>query len=469
MSTKALVTTLIVFGLLVGVAVLLNQGGPQKAQSTNGPTPILEIDPASIRTIEVVSDGDRSTVRRAESGGWVYVADDLEWPVRPDAPNTMLRVLGSVSGSDPGSDETGLGDRVCTINLTLEDGSTRTIEVSEQTVGGRSLARTGEGKTAIIGPDLLDAATRPGPRGWRVADALPGVGPIDTSRVTIETPDASIALARVDGAWQMRAPVGARANAEAVNGLLQTLAAARAGSFIDPPGLPASSIMKLDAPGMVITCERDLRMIDDAGNVSVQTNARQLRLGGPAGADGASVYAAPDAAPSFVLVLKSDLATSIPTSPRHYLATTATGVHPSEVWMVVIQPDSGASIGRRRHLDQWLELRPDGSTADAASEPVEELLTFLAETPGEPDIASGDMRSLARVDLLDSEGGVLDRITIGYNADGRLVARSGRIMWTYGLPEPPAILAVPSFGDLPAMEERPEVPEQDPDSPIKPK
>ncbi|MCA9307550.1 MAG: hypothetical protein KDA16_13540, partial [Phycisphaerales bacterium] len=93
----------------------------------------------------------------------------------------------------------------------------------------------------------------------------------------------------------------------------------------------------------------------------------------------------------------------------------------------------------------------------------------LANTPGEADIAAGDMRSLAKVDLLDAQGGLLDRITVGYTADAQLMARSGRVAWTYASINAPAILAVPSFADLPALEDRPQVPEQDPNSPIKPK
>ena len=85
------------------------------------------------------------------------------------------------------------------------------------------------------------------------------------------------------------------------------------------------------------------------------------------------------------------------------------------------------------------------------------------------DIAAGDMRSLAKVDLLDAQGGLLDRITVGYTADAQLMARSGRVAWTYASINAPAILAVPSFADLPALEDRPQVPEQDPNSPIKPK
>lgn len=468
MSTKALVTTLIVFALLVGLAVLLNQGGPQNANSVTQTTPILQIDPARVESIEITADGRTSTVRRSGAGGWVYEAGDLQWPVRPDAPNDLLRALTGLTGN-AADDSASLGERVCVIAATLDGGARHTVEVSQQTVGGRSVARIDAGDPVIINADLLDAATRPGPRGWRVASPLPGMGPVETSRITIEAPGSSIALARVDGVWQMRAPVGARANADAVNALLQTINDARAESFIDPPGLPDTEIMQLDTPAMVITSERDQRTVDASGNVRVDTTARQLRLGGPASTDGASIYAAPDAAPSFVMVLDSNLTTKVPTSPRHYLAGNATGVRPEDVWMIVIQPDSGDPIGRRRQLDQWFDLRPDGTTGDAQSEPVEELLAFLANTPGEADIATGEMRSLAKVDLLDSEGGLLDRVTIGYTADGQLMARSGRVMWTYSQPSAPALLSVPSFGDLPALQERPELPAQSPDSPIKPK
>ncbi|MEZ6210799.1 MAG: DUF4340 domain-containing protein [Phycisphaerales bacterium] len=468
MSTKALVTTIIVFAVLVGIAVMLNKGGPQNANSSNGPAPIIQLDPAQIRTIRVDNNGQLSTVRRTDAGGWVYDTGSLQWPVRPDAPNDLLRALTNLTGTDADA-STSLGEQTTTSTVTLNDNTNRSITIANNTVGGRSVARTDDNKTVIIDAQLLDAATRPGPRAWRVASAMPGMGPVETSRITVETPDASISLARVDGAWQMHAPIGARADEQAVRGLLQTIADARAASFVDPPALPAPNIMQLDAPAMVITSQRDQRIIDDAGKVRVETQSRQLRLGGPASTENTSIYAAPDAAPSFVMVLDSDLTTSIPTSPRHYLASNATAVRPEDVWMIVIQPDSGAAIGRRRVLDEWFELRSDGTTGEAQSAPVEELLSFLANTPGEADIAAGDMRSLAKVDLLDAQGGLLDRITVGYTADAQLMARSGRVAWTYTSINAPAILAVPSFADLPALEDRPQVPEQDPNSPIKPK
>jgi hypothetical protein len=73
--------------------------------------------------------------------------------------------------------------------------------------------------------------------------------------VTIAGPDGRVVLARVDGGWKIAEPVDAKADADAVEGLLSDLQYLRADEFVDAPAADAQ--LGLDAPWLAIDLARE--------------------------------------------------------------------------------------------------------------------------------------------------------------------------------------------------------------------
>ena len=64
--------------------------------------------------------------------------------------------------------------------------------------------------------------------------------------ITLESADGRVVLARVDDGWRIAEPVDAKADADAVEGLLSDLQYLRADEFVDEPA--ADAVLGLDAP-----------------------------------------------------------------------------------------------------------------------------------------------------------------------------------------------------------------------------
>ncbi len=452
MSMKAVIATVVLAILLGGLLVIVNQRG---GSGTAAAAPVLEFDPGAVAALRITPpDRAETVVQRTAEGGWTMPVGPTEWPLNPSGPQELIRRLSSLTPIvDPGArTPTAVAEpaRPVTVAIALRDGSTRSVRVSTQPAAGIVAAQVDSGTPFLAEAALLNSITTPGPRGWRVTSALPGVGPADLASLTVTSGTSTIAFERTGNVWQVSRPVSTRADQRAVAELIQRLGRSSIERFIDEPTPAEKAGSGLDRPRMVITAERQSRADDTLRMGRPANRIRELFIGGPAGGASAGAYAAPDRSGAVLFVIPGDLPTSISTTIRTYLATTATDTSPADVAVVSISRTGASESGYRRQMGQWTSLA-DAQQANGAA--VEGLLSFLATQPGEPDaVLPGrpeGLRSLARISLIDLDGESRDMLIAGYTADGVFAVRSGNLVLMYPGQRPPEILGIPAFADLP--------------------
>ena len=478
--------------VLIGAAVVLNRGssGPTPgAGSGPAATPSTRTTPeapaqawfsaATVRALAVRREGSvEERVERQSGGGWSYRAGRVEWPANvPDSALASLAALAEVLRVSPTTIEPAAQPGDATITIIHDDGPDVSLRVSAAALGGRSpvLAMSGSRRGAyLVESAVVAALIEPGPRAWRTTAALPDAA--GSSRLTLTDNASTLVLARLEGRWDVRRPVAARASQRAVATLLGALGDLQVLRFEDPARVDPSAY-GLHRPRLVVTSERDERVVQTTGQVIVQVRTRELYVGGPADAKGDTLFASPDPDGSLIMVVPASGISALGTSPRNYLAPTATAIEPASVFMFTIHDSEagagavGAERGFRREGERWITLISSGGAGarlPADSAEVSELLEFLSKRSGVPDPAEGadELRVLRSVKLFDDQGDAMEILSIGYTADGALAARAGNLVVNYGSTPGPALLELPAFASLPAAPEKPAPVQAGPGAPV---
>lgn len=372
-------TAIFIFALLalaLGGAALLGvlRGGPMEAAPAE---PLLGVTPSQVRAIRIAPVGGvAASVERAPDGAWALRRDGDEsaWPINPSNARGAVRVLSELRPLADAPPDTTINETLA-IEVTLNSGDTRSLHIDGETLAGRRLARTGDGRTVFIDAQVVDAFTSTGPLAWRRKIALPGVG-VEVSRITLQGPDGSLELARTGSSWRIDEPVRMRASPSRVRELINTLVRAGVQRFIDDPADAADAPVGGERTRLTIACRIDERRIDEHGEVVVTPRTVTLHLGAPADVEGAAYFARTGEGQT--LVVDGTLADA-PLDPTAYASPTAAAAAPADVGGLIIRPSSGAERGYRRGIDGWRRMRPDGSLEPATGEPVEDLLTFLTQ------------------------------------------------------------------------------------------
>jgi len=471
MSTRAgIVAVIIALGLIV-VALIVMRSGPQ----TSAP-PVPEAAPFStedVGTVTITYAGKAHTVTRNDRGGWSIAVGDGSWPVDPQPVDAMLRLIASLAEDKGASSQTPPPlDRLITIDLVSDSGVRETVAFTDTPVAGKVLALRSGKPFALGDARIIDLAMRPGPLEWRSRMAIPDLDARGAARVSISTgPNESIELARLDSVWRVRRPMSARAHPDAVSTLLDRLASMRVLEFADdatapePPSLSMAGASAIAPGARTIELAWDQRSAQPDGTLALQTIVRKIVFDSAPGAQKDRIRATVDGPAHQRIFVPADAPMGVSTAARNYLAATATGVSPADVGFLRIRWTSGAESGFRREGLGWTAM-PAGTQTDGA--PVEALLRFLFDQSGEPQesFQATDVRSLARIELMDFEAEPLDFLDVGYTADGVLAVRSGSVVWLYGPGLSPELLALPDFSSLPPT---PETPSRPSGAPVEPK
>jgi len=460
MSIKAIIGAVVLAMVLIIAAFFLNRAQP------TGTTPaaaderqLLDFRPRDVVRIIVSTPDATHTAARDDDLNWHYLtSNDEQWPAVISS--QVLGALGDFSALESlnVAKDREIPDDASSIRVELIDGTVATVRFSREALGGKLLATvkktdgsdesSGIAETVhLVDSNSILPLAVPGPAGWRVANALHGVR--DSSRITLETTSEMIQLAKMDGRWTVRSPVSARANSEAMESLLETLALLDVTRFVES-NPPSRSAAGLETPRLSITLERDVRTTDDEGRTRSRVESTSLLLGDPTDASGRFLFASPSPTSSLVMEVPSDRITQISTAPRNYLALTASQLAKEDVGLITVRTgyDTVTERGFRRHRGEWREMLPDGDSKSIDTALLDELLAFVVEEPGEPEPASTDeMISAGRVTLHDASGRPLESIDFGYTADRTVFARSGAVDVLYYDFSPPALLNLPAFSD----------------------
>lgn len=469
MSKSAIIVLVLIALGLGGTLLLVNQSkGPGSTPGESAATGLaFEIDPAQVRALTVTgSDGSSASVFKTPDRSWIYAelpvtaSPDSGWPADASRVQSALRSLTPIPSAGE-ADQATIAESAPTVELRMEDGTVRTLQVERDSVGGNTLARIDGERLVLIRADTVNALLDAGPTAWRIGNPLAGLA-ADASRITVTAGDQRVALARVDNRWIMRSPISARADESVIRTVLEAILKMRITEFAGDDGLVTDPIVTVEV-------ERDDLVQADGSARRVVSRSLAIGSAGPdSGTRRATVRGTglPPATP--LIVERGDIVTDQQFAnlarPEAYLSTIAVPERTADIGIVLLRPlgDPTADRGFRRDLEGWNEMRPDGGMRTAElpdREALDQVLTLLGERSGEPRIASelDDFRPLTRVELYTLDDADLGTLQVGYSS-GTLAVRRTNVIWLY--PEAP----IPSLFMLPAPDEVGPEPQREPDT-----
>lgn len=467
MSKSAIIVLIVVALVLGGTLLLINQQQPSPGGS-NGETtptgPAFEVSASDVVAMTFTEPGGVTrSVYRMPLGSWVYAESPVTaepeqgWPVDVSRVRSALQTLSPIPAAGVAESAT-VSDDAPIIELRLSDGSTRSLQVERESVGGNTLARVDGERTVLIPASSVADLLSEGPEAWRIRSPLAGVA-VDASRITITAGNERVALAKVENRWIMRGPVSARADEAVIRAVLDELLKMRIAEFAGDEAL-------VSQPIVTVELERDDAIGTD-GSVR-RVTARSLAIGAAADPGNATRFATArgtDLPPITPLVVeRGDIITDQQfmnlAEATAYLSKNPVHERPADIGIILFRPmgDMNAERGFRRDLEGWNEMNPDGGmrTAELPDRlALESALTMLATTPGKPQIASRveSFRPLTRVELFTLDGSDLGSLQVGYT-EGVLSVRRGTVLWLYPDTAAPAMFMLPDPSELEPEPER---------------
>ncbi len=418
MSTRAVIISLVVavaLGLAAYILLRPEHGRPNLSVVAIG-EPIIDLDTAAVKSMRVSVPGEPDQlverVPAPASGQWRLVisgaAANGTWPVLPERPTGLLRVIASVRAvAEPEKDAT-IGADPVVVSLTLSDGSIRTMRLASRTLGGTGLVEidpapgspsSASVRRAMVDDTLYRSFRSPGPRGWRDPAVLPGSA-AEASRIRLENMDRSLVIARVEGRWRLNQPVSCDADEGAVTRLARALDGLQITDYLDGR-TPDAATTGLGSPVARIVLETD-RRVDaapgtgkpDSDGMSVQTTSREVVAGLPADSRAQTRYARLGQDGPVVIIAATGLTTGL-FDPAQYASPIAATSPAADIGTIVLEaadPPSGSAaaapsgVNRTlvRRLETWVQAAPTGEETPltpADVKAVQDLLVFLTKKP----------------------------------------------------------------------------------------
>ncbi len=452
MSNRTLVAALAV-AVALGLMVLWVVRGQPGGRAALAPGErLLAMSAADITGLTLAAPG-APVLRLSRAGdgtGWTLTglgatSAPRAWPLEPERVHDVLRLLTEVRAvgtpapdakADP-SDLRVLIEAVPGATPGGLDAGMTELRLSTRPLSGNVLATVaverpdgsqGEARSALVADSLLHLLTTPGPAGWRERAVLPWVP--EAARLRLQGGGTSVALARVGGQWSLSEPVAAPADQAAALRTLGTLQLVRIADFCDQQ--PAAGATGLDNPVARVVIERE------AGG---KVERRELIVGKAADAAASTLYASLDGGESVCIVAADKLA-QVATDPARYVSRVASALQPADIGGLLFhaappdggasKADSAASLGVRRVVDGWVEVRPDGS--QVAQDParvavITGMVAFLTGVPAttvslEPPAGFTPVGSLT---VLDLAGAPREEVVVGRGAGTGVLLRSGGV------------------------------------------
>ncbi len=450
MSKTGVFIAVLLTALLGGLAwALLGPASPAAQSGADQGEPLLTFRPSDVAEIRIRPDSQpvQSVIRYGNA--WrLEIPRQTDgpmdaWPIDSAQVRALLTVLNSIRAV-PGSAASDSDRYAVTLELVMATGETRTLALHESTVGGRRAVTVDDAEPVYIDQPLAEALLRPGPRAWRDARLLPSVG-AETSRITIETPSNTIALARVRGVWRLREPIAAPADPNAVNDVLTALAGLEAMEWLDDSAAPANSSAVSSTSRITITLERDVRTLDANGEPVVETERDSVVLGGAAdlSANARLAFIGPASTPAKV---RSTAVDRLRINPTALISRQSVQASNSQIAAIVIHDAptlaSAGALRLNRGVEAWSTPGEATPSMNIAPTEMRAFLSLVSESRADVvRMATEDEPEGAiQLELIDFQGAPLERLSIDIKSNNSLVIRNDNIVREYALGEIPAFL-----------------------------
>lgn len=450
MSKTGVLIAVLLTALLAGLAwALLGPASPATQTGGDRSEPLLTFRPSDISEIRIRPDGQpvQSVIRYGDA--WrLEIPRHSDgptdaWPIDSAQVRALLTVLNSIRAV-PGSAAADSDRHAVTLELVLSNGEMRTLALHDSTVGGRRAVTVDDAEPVYIDQPLAEALLRPGPRAWRDARLLPSVG-AETSRITIESPSNTIALARVRGVWRLREPIAAPADPNAVNEVLTALAGLEAIEWLDDGAAPADPSAASTASRITITVERDVRTLDAAGEPVIETERDSVVLGGAAdlSANARLAFIGPASTPAKV---RSTAADRLRINPTALISRQSVQASNSQIAAILVHSAptlaSAGALRLNRGVEAWITSEETTPSINIAPSEMRAFLSLVSESRANVvRMATEDEPTGAiQLELIDFQGAPLDRLSVDIQYQDSLIIRNGDIVREYVIGEIPAFL-----------------------------
>jgi len=215
------------------------EGGAERAkQKEAGKRLFPGVSAEQIQSIELrTEDGANARLERAGDEGWKLVAP-LATPADRFAADGLASTLAELAPEatfdtpEPLANYGLTGDPVVRFHAGEADYALRLGNTTP--VGGNVYATDAEGKKVFTLASWRKNALQKSVKQLRDGRVI-DFDRAQVKGITLQSGDGRVVLARADGGWRIAAPVDAKADADAVEGLLSDLQYLRADEFIDAP------------------------------------------------------------------------------------------------------------------------------------------------------------------------------------------------------------------------------------------
>jgi hypothetical protein len=485
MSTRAVIGWLLVavaLGVAAIVVLLLRPPatGPGSAGASGGAVAVgdrlMEFVPGDVRQIIVQQHGGPRQIVERTPGGKGPLGADAEWqlriepapddktppppvwPLDPTKVQGLIRVLAEAKAVAVPSGSADLGDHPTKVELVFGD-ATCTWLLSDRTLAGTGMIRVeafrkAPARQAVVREQLIQVFTDPGPRAWRDRFPLAGIA-ADASRVRLVNMSQKLLLAKLEGKWSLREPVGAPADPAAVKELLTELGRTGIVDFLDSGGPPSDAT--LEHPTATIVIEADRRVVEPGkSEPRVTTDSLTLSIGGAAGPG--RVYAKVGDSRKVVLEGKT---LTFAANPAAYVWPHPLREAPANIGVLAIKlidPTPGMPEPRsfRRSGGKWVQLMEsgaDGALSEREQRDVDSLVAFLTgetegSAPNAPPPAAGEVsltapegaRPICAMQIGSLAGSPLETVEVDQMNGDKLALKTGPVYRTYTAGQLPIFL-----------------------------
>ncbi|MGH9411131.1 MAG: DUF4340 domain-containing protein, partial [Vicinamibacterales bacterium] len=294
------------------------------------------------------------------------------------------------------------------VEVSFKDGGSHALLIGNKTPTGTDLyAKLPDKPRVFLIPSYLDATFNKSPFDLRDKSVLK-VEQDKVDHIDIATPDQTITLVKQGEDWKLTAPISARADFSAVEGVLSGVAAGQMKSIVSDTGADLKEY-GLDAPALTVHL--------DAGSAQAG-----LAIGKTAG-EGA-LYAK-DLLRPMVFTIDSTVADSLKKSPGDFRVKDLFDARSFNTTHVEIVR-GGTTMTFDKQNDAWKETAPAQKTVDAAK--MDALVSALTNTRANSFVDKTTDTGLDSPELtatLKYDEGKQDRVLFAHHGSDVFAKRDG--------------------------------------------